>query len=106
MNIYILAFSNDNTGRNGYYTFCGLQGNYHFIRINNNTIAIFVSPNCNLNLRNLITQITTQYNVQGPTNVYLLAPNGHPLNPICNNYNVIQVGSSNTLFLKTMYIRY
>jgi hypothetical protein len=103
MNIYILAFSNDNTGRNGYYTFCRLQDNYDFIRINNNTIVIFVSPNCNLNLPNLITQIKTQYNVQGPKNVYLLVPDGHPLNPICGNYDVIRVGSAGTFLTDYVY---
>jgi len=105
MNIYILAFSNDDAGNNGYYKLCQLQGNYHSILISNNTIVIFVSSKCNLNLSNLITQIKRTYNVQGPTNVYLLAPEGHTKNPICNNYNdnVILKGTSGTFLTNYVY---
>jgi post-segregation antitoxin (ccd killing protein) len=96
MNIYVLAFSGDNTGRKDYNVLIGSMNNYICRRINNNEIVIFVSPNINLPLIDLIRNCKNEFQYNGAVNVYIFAPSDHPLNPICSGYggNIIRHGTS------------
>jgi len=93
MNIYVLAFSDDDTGRNDYKILISNQKDYVCKKINNE-IVIFVSPNIKLPLIDLIRNCKNEFEYNGTVNVYILASN-YRLNNIFNNYqkNIIRVGT-------------
>jgi len=92
MIIYVLAFSNDDTGRDDYRKLISDQEDYVCKTINNKIVVIFVSPDIRLSLTDLIRNCKNQFQYNEAVNVYILAPD-YRLNNIfnINQNNIIRV---------------